>query len=257
MATSQNGWTVLEERPPLVTVPGTDVRLAIRPGDVAWLLTRLAAWIHANVERLDTPVIEDGRVLPTDDWGWALRPIRDRKTGYSNHASGTAIDLNATQHPRGVKRTWAPSEVTKIHNHLDEYEGLIRWGEDYSTTVDGMHFEIVGTVTQVHNLRVRLQARDAADAAGQDQESMLNVVTHAGRYYVLDGNGKREISKVAVDELVRVGAAKVRGGVGAVTLTEFPTYQDGGTEGGITVNQLVAADDLPPNTTPQANGDGG
>jgi hypothetical protein len=55
------------------------------------------------------------------------RPIRDQETGYSNHASATAIDLNATQHPRGVKRTWTTAERAAIDRHLAEYEGVVRW----------------------------------------------------------------------------------------------------------------------------------
>jgi hypothetical protein len=166
MARSQNGWPVLTESPPRVDLaPGVSV--SILPGDVAWLLRRVAQFIHANVERLNTPVIEGGRVLPTDDWGWAYRPIRGQETGYSNHASATAIDLNATQHPRGVKRTWTAAEIAEIDRHLAEYEGVVRWGEHYSTTVDGMHFEINATPAQVRRVRTKIQAADAAREAAE------------------------------------------------------------------------------------------
>lgn len=264
MARSQNGWTVLDEAPPRVElVPG--VTVPVLPGDVAWLFQRVARYIHEHVEPLDTPVYEGGRRLPTDDWGWAKRPIRDQETGYSNHASGTAIDLNATQHPRGVKRTWAATEVAMVDRHLAEYEGVVRWGEHYQTTVDGMHFEIIGTPTQVRRVRVKLQTADAerereAAEAARDQEDDMFLATHSGRYFVVDGAGKRQLTKAAADELVRVGAVRNVGGLSAGTLNEFPTYQEAGTAGGVTVSQLVAADDLDDdeeNETPPASGAGG
>ncbi len=153
MARSQNGWTVLEQAPPSVTVPGTDVRLTIRPGDVATVLTEVARRFHAEVEEIDSGI--------RDDWGWAYRPIRGQESGFSNHASGTAIDLNATQHPRGVRNTFTAREERAVREILADLRDprtgrrVVRWGEDYSTTVDGMHFEIdadAAAVARVANL---------------------------------------------------------------------------------------------------------
>jgi hypothetical protein len=168
---SQNGWPVLTEPPPRVElVPG--VRVTVLPGDVAWLFQRVARFIHEHIEPLDTPVYEDGRRLPTDDWGWAYRPVRGQEEGYSNHASATAMDLNATQHPRGVKRTWTPAETAAIDRHLAQYEGVVRWGEHYSTTVDGMHFEINATAALVRRVRTKLQAADVEAARAQEEADM-------------------------------------------------------------------------------------
>jgi hypothetical protein len=147
---SQNGWPVLTEPPPRVElVPG--VRVTVLPGDVAWLFQRVARFIHEHIEPLDTPVYEDGRRLPTDDWGWAYRPVRGQEEGYSNHASATAMDLNATQHPRGVKRTWTPAETAAI---------------------DRMHFEINATAAQVRRVRTKLQAADVEAARAQEEADM-------------------------------------------------------------------------------------
>jgi hypothetical protein len=131
---------VLAEPPPSVAVPGTDVRLTIRPGDVSVVLLEVARRFHEEVEPITGGV--------RDDWGWAYRPIRGKTTGFSNHASATAIDLNATQHPRGVEGTFtAAAEAGRariLADLVDESTGepVVRWGEDYTTTVDGMHFEI-------------------------------------------------------------------------------------------------------------------
>lgn len=170
MARSQNGWGVLTEAPPAVVVPGAPtVKLRLRPGNVAYLLVRVAAWVHENVERLDKPVVEGGKLLPTDDWGWANRNVRESDTQVSNHASGTAEDLNATEHPRGVKRTWTQAEIAKINAHLREYEGTVRWGELYSTTIDGMHFEINRDADEVARVASKLRALDAERARAEEE----------------------------------------------------------------------------------------
>lgn len=143
MASSQNGWTVLDGdttgKPPRLrawVLPGIDRRLKARDGSAGFLLVHIALWFDEEVERID--------VGQYDDWGWASRPIRGSTTETSNHASGTAIDLNATQHPRGVltTKTFSRAEITAIHNRLKLYSGCIRWGGDYKNTPDAMHFEI-------------------------------------------------------------------------------------------------------------------
>jgi hypothetical protein len=224
MARSQNGWPVLDERPPSVPiVPG--VALAIKPGDVAWLLARVARFVHEHVEPLNTPVVEGGKVLPTDDWGWAKRPIRDQETGYSNHASATAIDLNATQHRRGVRRTWTTAERAAIDRHLAEYEGTVRWGEHYQSTIDGMHFEIIGTESQVRRVRVKLQELDA-ERARQEQEADMPTAAEIAQAvvnapvklmrYVDIGLGDDPDDTKPLGELVQHAAGQAAGAVRAL-----------------------------------------
>jgi len=231
MARSQNGWPVLDDRPPSVdVVPG--VRLAIRPGDVAYLLTRVARFVH-TVEPLNTPVVEGGQVLPTDDWGWAKRPIRDQETGYSNHASATAVDLNATQHPRGVRRTWTTAERAAIDAHLAEYEGVVRWGEHYSTTIDGMHFEINGTPAQVSRVATKLRALDARreeDDMPTAQEVAKAVVEYPIRLmrYVDQGLGDDPNDVMPLGDLVQHAAGQAAGAVrGIAALTRTVASQAG------------------------------
>lgn len=167
MATSQNGWQVLEIPPPPVAIPGASIQLRIRPGAVATVLAHVASRFHREVEPLTLPVTEKpGR----DDWGWAYRPIRGQTQGYSNHASGTAIDLNATRHPRGVHGTFTPRQKATVelilHDTRDPETGrpVVRWGENYTTTVDGMHFEINAAAPAVSRAASRIRAAYAADA---------------------------------------------------------------------------------------------
>src|SRR5688572_26342923 len=118
MALSANGYPVLKEPPSPVLIPGIGspgIRLRVRGGDVATVLLECARRFHVEVERLDMPVQEEPGY---DEWGWAYRPVRGQAFGFSNHASGTAIDLNATRHPRGVKGTFTRAERAKVRRIL-------------------------------------------------------------------------------------------------------------------------------------------
>ena len=71
---------------------------------------------------------------------WILQRIRGSTDRLSNHASGTAIDLNATRHPLGKVGTFPVEKVPMIRALAKKY-GL-KWGGDYKGRVDEMHFEI-------------------------------------------------------------------------------------------------------------------
>lgn len=117
-------------------IPGANRHVYLRDGSVGFLLVHFALWWHESLHRLDGGV--------WDEWGWAVRPVRGQTTGYSNHASGSAIDLDATQHPRGVPilRTFKTFQVVKVRARIAFYRGALRWGGDYRSTVDGMHVEL-------------------------------------------------------------------------------------------------------------------
>lgn len=144
MATSQNGYFVFMDnrttgalpRLRLWQIPGTGRHAYLRDGSVGFLLTYMAVEWDRNVETIDQGI--------WDEWGWAVRPIRGQTSGYSNHASGTALDINATLHPRGVstRSTMSAAKVGKVHTLLDQFGGCIRWGGDYTGVPDAMHVEI-------------------------------------------------------------------------------------------------------------------
>lgn len=144
MTTSQNGYPVLDSgtsgplpRLRLWVIPGTGRHLLLRDGAVGFLLVHLALVLHDTVERLNI------WGQPWDEWGWASRPIRGSEV-ISNHASGTAMDLNATRHPLGKRGTFTRRQVKRIHYLLSaRYLGAIRWGGDYVNRADEMHWEVV------------------------------------------------------------------------------------------------------------------
>lgn len=150
MSASVNGWPLLgggtdgplpRLRKWVVPTPGTpgDRHLYLRDGSAGFLLVHLAVWFHERVERLDLGV--------WDEWGYAPRPVRGG-TSPSNHASGTAMDLNATRHPMGVPvaRTFTPAQLRAIRQRVKLYGGRIDWGGEWSRP-DGMHFELAPGTT--------------------------------------------------------------------------------------------------------------
>jgi hypothetical protein len=149
MATSSNGYQVLDAdttgpypRLRNFTLPGVNRKLLSRDGSCGFLLVHIALWFDEEVERID--------VGGLDDWGWSARRISG-STLWSNHASGTAIDLNSTLHPMGVatRATFSVKEVARIHNRLKMYAGCLRWGGDYRGRPDAMHFEIDKAIDRV------------------------------------------------------------------------------------------------------------
>lgn len=150
-ATSQNGYPVLFDNrvtgplPRLrqLHLPGIDRHVYLRDGSAGFLLGHMAVWWHDVIHPLDTGT--------WDEWGWYVRPIRGATSGYSNHSSGTALDLDATLHPRGVatERGLTAKQIAAIRDRLNLYEGCIRWGGDYKITVDAMHFELVKPIGDV------------------------------------------------------------------------------------------------------------
>jgi hypothetical protein len=146
-ATSQNGWPALEQDSPRLytwVIPARTghFKLRMRNGSAGFLLALWALWYAEVIE----PVA--GKVL--DDWGFSYRLIRGDTTSLSNHASGTAEDLNATKHPLAKVRTGVfakQSIVDELHARLRFMHGVIRWGGDYHNRKDEMHFEIVQNIT--------------------------------------------------------------------------------------------------------------
>ena len=150
--TSQNGWPV---NPPLVTrdVPGTNIRLRVAQGPAGDVLIHVASEVNRRVENVSL----DSTAGERDDWGYAERNVRGGGE-ISNHASGTAIDLNATRHVLGARDTFTPEQTQEIRNIMREVDGVVRWGGDYQGRRDEMHFEIVGSQAEVAAVAARLRA---------------------------------------------------------------------------------------------------
>jgi hypothetical protein len=109
-----------------------------------------AAEFHKLIEPIDEGAL--------DDWGYCFRMVRGTTDKLSNHSSGTAIDLNATQHPLGKVGTFEPGKVPMIQALAKKY-GLT-WGGDW-TRKDEMHFEIALSPEKVTALITKLGLNNA------------------------------------------------------------------------------------------------
>lgn len=150
MADSQNGYPVLDSLDDCKYYDinnDTNVRIPLAPNDAGWLLAAFVKRIDKFVEPLDR----------TDTHGYNKRQIAN-STDWSNHASGTAADCNATKHVQGRVDTFTDAQVVKIRRIQADFDNVIKWGGDYRVTKDEMHFEIIGDEEEVA-LATRVQKR--------------------------------------------------------------------------------------------------
>jgi len=133
MALTRLGWDVF-------TSPSTP-RLAnsswitgkVRGGDHKVVLDELCRRFNAEVEK----------ITQAHSWGWAYRAVRGAAV-VSEHAAGTAVDLNAPKHPLSKSGTFSCAQVSRIRAILRDLDGVVRWGGDYAGRKDEMHFELQG-----------------------------------------------------------------------------------------------------------------
>lgn len=175
---SQNGYPANNRE--LVSsrlIPGTSRKVTVRNGPAGDLLLWVAGEFDRQVEDIDAGQL--------DDWGYAERQIIGGAE-LSNHASGTAIDLNAPKHPLGVANTFSVKQRAAIHAILARAQGCVRWGGDYSGRVDEMHFEIVKNEAAC---RTALAAVREADGLGAQEMAVLKrvlaIVTESQRRFTI------------------------------------------------------------------------
>lgn len=145
MRWSDNGWPQIAEKDTVATVvPGTDLTIRTAPA-AQWILCKFAELFNQKVEPITGPTL--------DDWSYAPRNVRGSLVNLSCHATGTAIDLNALSHPRGVHNTFSPAKLSQLRKLLEQFTipsvgvPCIKWGADFRwpSEVDPMHFQIRGT----------------------------------------------------------------------------------------------------------------
>jgi hypothetical protein len=131
---SQNGWTAYDTS--LLAwfpVPGTDVHFRLRKAYAGPLLVAAAELYSLTVQ----PIAER-----LGCWSYDGRLIAG-STIISNHASGTAVDLNATLHPQGKVGSYTPTQRAALLHIINLAGGALRSGEFYvHALVDGMHLEV-------------------------------------------------------------------------------------------------------------------
>lgn len=158
MAKSQNGWPVVEknkcDQGPWsgVTFPN-----GILAGDVA----TIAEWQLARYEADVQPLVAG------TCWGWFVKEI-EGSSKISNHASATAWDINASQLPMGppTSSSMSDAEIDACRRIVDDSDGTLRWGGDYSGRPDPMHWEIDAPPNEVGAFADKIRRGDVPGAGG-------------------------------------------------------------------------------------------
>lgn len=133
---TENGWyQVGADQLDRSPVPGTNIVIPLQRGIPNRILKAFAADFHAYVESLNNA--RGG----TDEGGWT--PTNSVAT--SNHLSGTAMDLNWSEHHFRVSYSgFSQSEIAVMRELLAWYEGLVFWGQDWVNPRDAMHVQLNG-----------------------------------------------------------------------------------------------------------------
>jgi len=141
---SLNGWVVPPKHLVTKKVPGADRRLTLAE-DAAPLLLAVAADYNKSVRRID--------IGPTDEGGYNNRDANGAPGRKSNHASGSAIDLNWSQ--EGAQNSnWGKKFFSQVKTKAaiavmkQRYGKWIQWGGDWRAQ-DFMHWEIKPGVTPI------------------------------------------------------------------------------------------------------------
>ena len=153
MQTSYNGWPASTDQAEIGVKPfkveGTSLKIRCAE-KVAPLLINFAKEFNELIEPLERGAF--------DDWGYAYRDVRGVAGKLSNHASGTAIDLNATKHPLKSINTFDAAKVPMLKALVKKY-GLA-WGGDWNRK-DEMHFEIAIKPEKVEAFIKKLEQTNA------------------------------------------------------------------------------------------------
>lgn len=211
MVNSQNGWLANDRSVITTYTIGDKTRVALRSGDAGYLLQRAANWFDKNIRDLDYNY-NNGAL---DDWGYAERAIRGG-VELSNHASGTALDINATKWPLGSDETiyLTPQEIARWHAHLAEYEGVLRWGGDYIGRQDPMHLEINSSAAEVARVAAKLRntavAAPAVPKAAPPKPSIPPFPLPAGDYFGLITGPNQSHGGFSASERIWVKAIQQR-----------------------------------------------
>lgn len=157
MTVSINGWPVPPKKLVTYDIPGTKRRVTL-DSDAGPLLVALAADYHRTVRAIDKGTWDEG--------GFNNRQARNANAK-SNHASGTAIDLNWSEEG-AVNSAWGKRFFAQAKTRLAmaalkrRYGSVVFWGGDWSRIKDYMHWEIKpGTSrAEVIALRKKLKIDD-------------------------------------------------------------------------------------------------
>ena len=154
MTTTLNGWPYPAAKLVTKMVPGTNRKMTLN-ADCAALLLAVAADYHATVRPIDQGAV--------DDAGFCDRDARAAAGQKSNHANGSAADLNwsqeGAQNSSWGQKFFAQAKIKlAIAAMKQRYGSCVQWGGDWNKYKDYMHWEIKPgvTVAQVKALCAKL-----------------------------------------------------------------------------------------------------
>lgn len=132
---SENGWRMCDAAEcDIMEIPGTALRLPFRKGAANDIMRGWLSWFNRNVESLNNPgrgFTDEGSFTWTND------------VGTSNHLSGTAADLNWSDHAfYSNYGGFTNPEIAACREGLRLFEGTIWWGQDWNSPKDPMHFQL-------------------------------------------------------------------------------------------------------------------
>ena len=191
MAVSQNGWPAIGA--------GTDTRLAPFPWVTGRVLSGPVFTVLEHVARRFNAEVEG--ITVSSSWGWAYRAI-EGSSDLSNHASGTAIDLNAPRHPLWASGTFTGAQVAAIRRILADVSPAVRWGGDYSGRKDEMHFEINTGAATVAAVAARLTGGTPPGSTPAQEDDMIYL-------RIIDGSGDGRLNKGDVFEVGELTADRL------------------------------------------------
>ena len=181
---SYNGWEASPDRSAIDVVANDWFPGGVKAGDVSTVLRYVVRQLDARVE----PIVAG--------WCWAYtyKQNVNNPSQLSCHASGTALDFNAPDHPNGSSGTFTSAQRGQIYAILDEVQGSVSWLEGY----DEMHFEIC--VDAADLARVAAVLGDAAPPTPEpeplpkvddDVLQLLRIAGGDGRVYAASAAGRR------------------------------------------------------------------
>lgn len=144
--TTRRGWPVQSTTTNLT--PLTWITGQVLDGDIHTILDELCRRFHAEVE----PIVK------AHSWGWSYRPVRGYTTVWSEHAAGTAVDLNAPAHWMGLSGTFSKTQETAIRRILTDLGNVVVWGGVWTARPDEMHFELKNDPALVRRIAAAIRA---------------------------------------------------------------------------------------------------
>lgn len=156
MNTSYNGWAASPDPHTIGIVP-LDILIdghtysfpgGCKGGDAQTIFSDFLPKYHRLVEPLG--------LGGADEWGYSYRQNRNADN-LSCHASGTAVDVNSRRHPNGARRTLTALQVAHLRKLLTFYEGVLKWGGEFTGTPDEMHYELHGTGADIHRIALKIR----------------------------------------------------------------------------------------------------